>query len=98
MKSRVTEIIIGCLIGLAATAIGTTIHLLYLSNRDGLSISEIINFAKQQGNIGAIIVMGAILNLVAFFLLLRFNQDIKAKGVLIVTFIMAIILMIYKMF
>ena len=98
MKNRVTDIIIGCLIGLIATTIGTVIHLVYLSYKEGMEISEILKYARQYGGLGAIVAIGAAMNLVAFFTLLRSNKDVIAKGVLIITFIMAIILMMYKMF
>ena len=46
--------------------------------------------------LGAIIGLGAILNLLAFFAFIRLRQDSRAKGVLIATFISAFIILFLK--
>ncbi len=89
------EIIIGFIVGIIANIIGTLIYVLLFSD---LSIEETFEAAIEQGHIGSLLALGAILNLVAFFLFLRIRRDLRAKGVLIATLLTALAIMYYKIF
>lgn len=89
------EIIIGFVVGIIANTIGTLIYVLLFSD---LSITETFEAAVEQGHIGSLLALGAILNLVAFFLFLRIRRDQRAKGVLIATLLTALAIMYYKIF
>ena len=52
--------------------------------------------AYSNGYLGAIIGLGAILNLLAFFTCIKFKKDPKAKGVLIATITAALSILILK--
>jgi hypothetical protein len=48
---------------------------------------------KSQGYLGKVITLGAILNLVAFFVLLKINRELMARGVVLATLLLALITM-----
>ena len=89
------ELLIGFAVGLIANTIGTLLYILLFSD---LGISETFEAAVTQGHIGSLLALGAILNLVAFFLFLRIRRDNRAKGVLIATILTALAILYYKMF
>jgi heme/copper-type cytochrome/quinol oxidase subunit 4 len=89
------ELIIGFIVGIIANTIGTLLYVLLFSD---LSISETFDAAIQQGHIGSLLALGAILNLIAFFMFLRIRRDNRAKGVLIATILTALIILYYKVF
>ena len=92
MKSS-KEIIIGFIVGIIANTFGTLLYILLFSD---LGIVETFNAAIEQGHIGSLLALGAILNLVAFFGFLRIKRDQSAKGVMLATFVTALVIMIYK--
>lgn len=89
------ELVIGFSVGIIANTIGTLLYILLFSD---LSIKETIQAAISQGHIGSLLALGAILNLVAFFLFLRIRRDNRAKGVLIATILTALAILYYKVF
>ncbi|NVN17508.1 hypothetical protein GUA46_04070 [Muricauda sp. HICW] len=92
MKSN-KEIIIGFIVGIIANTFGTLLYILLFSD---LGIVETFNAAIEQGHIGSLLALGAILNLVAFFGFLRIKRDQRAKGVMLATLVTALVIMIYK--
>ena len=89
------EIIIGFVVGLIANSIGTLVYVLLFSD---FPIVETLEIAVEQGHIGSILALGAILNLIAFFGFLKLRRDARARGVLIATLLTAMIILYYKMF
>ncbi len=89
------DLAIGFLVGIIANTIGTLLYILMFSD---LSISDTFAAAIQQGHIGSLLALGAILNLIAFFLFLRIRRDNRAKGVLIATIMTALVILYYKVF
>lgn len=89
------EIIIGLLVGIIANTIGTVLYILIFSD---MGIQETFQAAIQQGHVGSLLALGAILNLIAFFLFLRIRRDNRAKGVLIATILTALAILYYKVF
>lgn len=89
------EIITGFLVGIIANIVGTLGYLLLFSD---LSIASSLQIAREQGHIGSILALGALLNLVAFFGFIKLRRDQRAKGVLIATFLTAIIILLLKLF
>ena len=92
MKSS-KEIIIGFIVGIIANTFGTLLYILLFSD---LGIVETFNATIEQGHIGSLLALGAILNLVAFFGFLRIKRDQRAKGVMLATLVTALVIMIYK--
>lgn len=94
-KNVKKEVIIGFLVGLIANTIGTLAYILLFSE---LGIKETFQAAMQQGHVGSLLALGALLNLIAFFLFLRIKRDHRAKGVLIATILTALVILYHKVF
>lgn len=89
------EILIGFAVGVIANAVGTLLYILLFSD---YGVADTVNVALEQGHIGSLLALGAILNLVAFFGFLRIRRDQRAKGVLIATLLTALVILYYKIF
>lgn len=89
------ELIIGFIVGIIANTIGTLLYIILFSD---LGITETFGAAVQQGHVGSLLALGAILNLAAFFGFLRLRRDQRAKGVLIATLLIAFVILYYKVF
>ena len=89
------EIIIGIAVGIIANIFGTLLYILIFSD---LGITETFQAAEEQGYLGSLVALGAILNLIAFFAFLRIRRDQRAKGVVIATLIAALVILYYKVF
>ena len=89
------ELIVGFIVGIIANTIGTLAYILLFSD---LGIVETFEVAIQQGHVGSLLALGAILNLVAFFGFLKIRRDQRAKGVLIATLLTALVILYYKVF
>ncbi len=88
------EIFIGLTIGLIANTIGLFLTALLLGNGD--SFIKVIQAAASEGFLGKLISLGAILNLVVFFIFIKKKQDYRARGVLLITVLIAIFTFIFK--
>ena len=95
IKNVKKEIAIGFLVGIIANTIGTLLYILLFSD---LGIKDTFQAAIQQGHVGSLLALGAILNLIAFFLFLRIRRDNRAKGVLLATILTALVILYYKVF
>ncbi len=87
------EILIGFFIGIFANSIGIILYILLFSE---LSISETLKAAQENNFLGSLIALGAILNLIIFFLFLKQNKPYRARGVLLATIIAAVGIAISK--
>ncbi len=87
------DVMIGFFIGLLANIIGIALYIILFS-KEGFegTIKSAVNF----NFIGKLVSLGAILNLIAFFVLIKMNQDYKARGVLLATLLAAIIVIVNK--
>jgi len=83
----------GFIVGLIANTFGTLLYILLFSD---LGIVDTFNAAIDQGHIGSLLALGAILNLVAFFGFLRIKRDQRAKGVMLATLVTALVILLYK--
>lgn len=89
------EVIIGFAVGIIANAIGTLAYILLFSE---LGIMETFEAAAQQGYLGSLLALGAILNLLAFFGFLKIRRDYRARGVLVATLLTALVILYFKIF
>ncbi len=87
------EIIIGFFIGISANCIGITLYILLFSDR---SILETLKAAQENDILGSLIALGAILNLIIFFLFLNKDKPYRARGVLLATLMAAVWIAINK--
>jgi hypothetical protein len=82
------DLLYGFLIGIAASIIGSSIFIALFTDytfTDGIAIM------RMQGNLGKLITLGAILNLIVFFLLLHFKKELMARGVVLATIILTVV-------
>jgi len=89
------DVIIGILVGLIANTIGVFIAATLLGSGD--DFMTVMKAANLEGFLGKIISLGAILNLVAFFFFIKKKQDYRARGVLLVTVLIAILTFVIKL-
>lgn len=87
------DVIIGFVLGLLANLIGICIYIFFFSKE---GFEGTIKSAISFNFIGKLVSLGAILNLIVFFILLKMNQDHKARGVLLATLMAAIIVIVNK--
>lgn len=90
------DLIIGILVGVIANGIGLIAAATLLGKGD--DFTTVIKAAAQEGFLGKLISLGAILNLIAFFIFIRKRQDYKARGVLIATIFIAVFTFIFKLY
>ena len=83
-----TDLLIGVLIGIIASIIGSYVFIELLTEYNFVEGIKILRF---QGKLGKIISLGSVLNIIVFFLLLKFNKELIARGVILGTILLAII-------
>lgn len=77
---KYTDILIGFLIGLITAFLGGFLFINFFSS---YNLFADFDFILQSGILGKILKLGALLNLIVFFLLLKFNKDDMARGIII---------------
>jgi len=87
------EIVIGFLIGIIATAFGFYIYVEFVST---YSFEETIKILNEGNLYGKVLGLAAIPNLFVFFIFLKKKQDLRAKGVLVASFVIAFLVLISK--
>ncbi len=85
---RKSDLLIGALIAFVATAIGSFLFISLFTDYDFVEGLQII---RSQGNLGKILTLGAILNIIVFFALLRNNKVMMARGVVLGTILLALL-------
>ena len=87
------EILIGFLIGIFANLAGMYLYVFFFLDYD---FKSTLKLAKENGSIGNLIALGAILNLIVFFLFIKKRQLYQARGVLLATILAALIILFSK--
>lgn len=85
---RKIDFFIGFIIGLIACFLGTYLYITLIAGHEFL---QGWNLLKSNGYLGKVITLGAILPLVTFFILLKFDKDMMARGVILATIILAVL-------
>lgn len=88
------EIAIGFITGLIFNGIGVLLCVFIISMVKGKGMQETLNFYLESDGLWMLLSLGALPNLIAFFGFLRMNRDYRARGVLLATFLTAIIVYI----
>ncbi|WP_309642432.1 hypothetical protein [Flavobacterium sp.] len=86
MKYR--DLILGVLMAVIASVIGSFIFIKLFT---GFDFVNGMLFYKSHGLLGKIITLGAILNLILFFILLKFNKDLMARGVILGMIVLTVV-------
>lgn len=87
------HVLIGFLIGLLANAAGIFFYILLFSE---MNLEETLKNAYQNDYLGKILALGAILNFLPFFVFIKKNEIYKARGVLLATVLMAVVIAVTK--
>lgn len=87
------EILIGFLVGIIATVAGFYLYVELFSDFDFSKSMELI---KMQNLYSKILGYAVIPNLAIFFLFLKKRQDYRARGVLMATILIALLMLILK--
>jgi len=90
------DIFIGIVAGLIANCLGLFLITSLLGKGD--NFITVLYAAAKEGFLGKLISLGAILNLVAFFVFIRKRQDYRARGVLLITIFIAVFTFVFKLF
>lgn len=85
------EILIGLITGIVATAFGLYIYLEFVSE---YSFEETLKILDEGNLYGKVLGLAAIPNLFVFFIFLKKKQDLRARGVLLATFLIAFLILI----
>ena len=80
------DLLIGLLIGLIAAFIGSY---LFIKSQTEYDLIEDFSILKTEGILGKVIALGAVLNIIIFFFLLKKNKELMARGVVLATIILA---------
>lgn len=88
---KMKDLFIGLLIGLLAATLGCTLFVYFFTEARSIEDLEVV---RAQGLMGKLITLGAIFNLIAFFILLKFEKEVMARGVILATAILAILTVI----
>lgn len=89
------EIVLGFLVGIFANLTGSYLYIFFFSD---YSLETTLKMAVENNILGSLIALGAILNLIVFFIYLKKKQIYRARGVVIATFVAAIIILISKFY
>ena len=81
------EVLIGLLSGLLTNFVGTSLCVLIISSFKNLSFVNTLSFYLNNNLLWMPLALGALPNLLVFFLFLKKDEERKAKGVLIATFL-----------
>lgn len=81
------DMIIGLFLGVITSALGVFVFLKLFTFYNPLTD---LPYLKQQGLMGKVITLGTILNILLFFILLKFKKDMMAKGVILAMIVLTI--------
>ncbi len=89
------ELVIGFIVALIATSFGCFIFIEFFSKYDFYKSLELI----KEGNLeGKVLVLGAIANFFVFFMFLKKKQIYRARGVLLETLLIALLVLFLTLF
>jgi hypothetical protein len=83
-----TDILIGFVIGIIASILGMFLYITLVTNNDFVNGLQLM---KNEGNLGKIVTLGSILDLIAFGVLLKINKELMARGVVLAVIVLTII-------
>lgn len=85
---RKIDLVIGLVLGIISAILGSYIFIIAFTEFDFIAG---ITALREAENLGKLLTLGAILNLILFFTLLHFKKELMARGVVLATIILTII-------
>jgi hypothetical protein len=89
------EILIGFVVGIIANISGSYLYIYFFSEND---LENTLKLSHEQGITGSLIALGAVFNLLVFFVFLKKKQYYRARGVVLATVLAAIVILITKFY
>ena len=83
-----TDLLIGFIIGIIASVLGMFLYITLVTGNDFVTGMQMM---KSEGNLGKIVTLGSILDLIAFGILLKMNKELMARGVVLAVIVLTII-------
>lgn len=81
----------GVLLGIAGCAIGAFLFIVLFTDHGFVSGLQALH---EGGELGKLITLGAVVDLLLFFLLLRANRDLMARGVVLALILLTILTLV----
>ena len=88
MRMNYKEVFIGFLIGFVTAFFGGFLFLIFFTS---YNLFTDFNFILQSGILGKVLKLGAILNLAVFFILLKFNKEFMARGIIVAFIVLTVL-------
>lgn len=85
---RKTDLLIGFIIGITGAFIGV---FLFITLFTDFEFADGVIALESQNSLGKLIALGAVINVIVFFALLKFNKELMARGVVFATIILTIV-------
>lgn len=85
------EVFIGFIMGIIATISGVTLCTLIISKVKSVSFDQVLSNFQAEDKLWMLLALGAIPNLLVFFLMLKKNLDYRARGIVLATMLVAFI-------
>lgn len=82
------DLFIGFVLGIAGAALGVFLFVTIATDYD---FTEGIMLLKTQNSLGKLIALGAVVNVIIFFSLLKFQKELMARGVVLATIALTIL-------
>ena len=89
------ELLIGFVIAIFATMAGFYLYVEYVSD---YNFADSLQLIMEQKLLGNVLVLAAIPNLFVFFIFLKKKQDLRAKGLLLACFLIALLILLVQFF
>ena len=83
-----TDLLIGFLIGIVSSFLGMFLYITLVLHLDFLAG---IQSMKAEGQLGKIVTLGSIMDLIAFGVLLKMNKELMARGVVLAVIALTIV-------
>ena len=87
------DLIKGVLLGIIAPIIAFIVYVVFIMET---TLGGVINNPSFNKNLPAIISLSLLINLVLFFMKLKFNKDEQSRGILFSTFLYGTVIVILK--
>lgn len=82
-----TDLLLGILFGLVTAILGSYLFITLFIDTD---LAAGMAKVKANEHLGKIITLGAVLNLILFFILLHYKKEMMGRGVILATILLAI--------
>ena len=82
------DLLIGFIIGIIASVLGMFLYITIVMHIDFLAG---IQTMKNEGQLGKIVTLGSILDLIVFAVLLKMNKELMARGVVLAVIALTIV-------